>query len=174
MSTLLTILVVILAVWAMIVASLLLAVRLRSHSSNPASPTQSTTPIQTSDETVLKMMTAMNSAWGAQMEATRQMVSDLTLGRESQSQTGMPETWQMQSARPIDYDDDSTPLSPGIEAVLEREEHETEHHRLQTERRELQEQLAEKQAELDRLTLEQSSETGPWSNGSDPKHARTD
>ena len=120
------------------------------------------------------MMTTALEAMTKESEATRKMVVDLTQGRESLSPTSTLETWQMQSARPIDYDDDSTPLSPGIEAVLDREETETEQARILREREELQERLIEKQAEMDRLTLESSSEEGPWTNGDSPRHARTD
>ena len=150
---------------------LLIAARLKSHSSTPPSPTPSTTPTPISEEVALKLMDSMAKTFSDQMRETRQMVVDLTQGRESQSQTGTPETWPMQSEKPLAFDYDSTPLSAGIEAVLEREEMETEQARIRRERADLQEQLIEKQAELDQFNLEQSSQEGPWSNGSGPEHA---
>ena len=116
----------------------------------------------------------MAKTFTTQMEQTRQMVVDLTQGRESERTTGTPETLPTQSERQITYDYDSTPLSQGIEAVLAREKAETEQARILREREELQEQLIEKQAELDRSRLEQSSQEGPWSNGDNPMHARKD
>jgi hypothetical protein len=121
------------------------------------------------------MMSTALEAMTKESEATRRMVIDMTQGRESQSPISTPETWPTPNERLSAFDYDSTPLSPGIEAVIEREESETEQARILREREELQELLIEKQAEMDRLTLEQSSDPGPWSsNGSDPKHARTD
>lgn len=105
-------------------------------------------------------------------ETMRQMALDLTQGRESQQPTTTPETWPTLNEKQIEYDYDSTPLSTGIEAVLEREDQEiqeTEQRRLMRERAELQAQLVETQSEMDRLGLEDSS-PGPW-NGSSPKHA---
>lgn len=175
MNALLTVLIVMACLLAMAIWMLLIAARLKSHSSSRPSPTQSTTPTPTSDDPALALMKAMNEAWSKQMEQTRQMVVDLTQGRESQRPTGTPETWPMPSEKLLDFDYDSTPLSPGIEAVLEREENETEQARILREREELQEQLIEKQAEMDRLHLEQSSQEGPWSsNGDNPSHAKTD
>lgn len=92
------------------------------------------------------------------------LVVDLTQGRESPQTNGSQETWPTLNERPSEYDYDSTPLSPGIEAVLAREEHETEQARLLREREELQRTLIEKQSELERLNLEQSS-PGPWDQG---------
>jgi hypothetical protein len=173
-TALLTVLIVMVCLAAMTIWILLIAVRLKNRSSTPPSPTQSTTPTPTSDEVALKMMETLNSAWAQQMHETRQMAIELTQGRESPNQIGTQETWPMQSERPIAFDYDSTPLSAGIEAVLEREDKETEQARILREREELQEQLIDKQVELDQFNLEQSSQEGPWSNGSDPRHARTD
>lgn len=111
----------------------------------------------------------MAKAMTESMQTMRELVVDLTQGRESQRPTGTPETLPTYSEKQIEYDYDSTPLSPGIEAILEREEEETEQHRLLREREELQRELIEKQALLDRETLPDQS-PGPW-NGSSPKHA---
>lgn len=166
-----------------IVAAALLAIviwlgvglaRLKSLTSTPPSPIRNGTATQISEEVALKLMDSMAKTFTTQMEQTRQMVVDLTQGRESQSPTGTQETWPTQNERPPVFDYDSTPLSPGIEAVLAREETETEQARILREREELQEQLIEKQAELDRSRLEQSSQEGPWSNGDNPSHARKD
>ncbi len=174
MSTFWTILIVLAAATAMTTWVLVIAAHFKSRSSTPPSPTPSTTPTPISEEVALKLMDSMTKAFSEQMRETRQMVVDLTQGRESQSPTGTQETWPTQSERPIAFDYDSTPLSAGIEAVLEREEMETAQARILREREELQERLIETQAEMDRLRLEQSSQEGPWSNGSDPAHARTD
>ena len=103
----------------------------------------------------------------------RELASELTLGRESQQTNGTQETPPIWNAKQIEYDYDSTPLSPGIEAILERESEETEQHRLLMEREELRERLVEKQAEMDRLNLESSSE-GPWTpqESFTPRHAK--
>ena len=87
----------------------------------------------------------------------RELASELTLGRESQQTNGTQETPPIWNEKQIEYDYDSTPLSPGIEAILERESEETEQHRLLMEREELRERLVEKQAEMDRFNLENSS-----------------
>ena len=175
MNTLLTILIVLACLIAMTMWGLIIVARLKSRSSTRPSPTQSTTPTLISEEVALRLLDSASKAFSEQMRETRQMVVDLTQGRESASQTGMPETSPTWNERPIAFDYDSTPLSAGIEAVLEREEMETAQARILREREELQERLIEKQNELDRLQSETSSEDpGPWSNGSDPAHARTD
>ena len=114
----------------------------------------------------------MAKAMTDSMREMREMVVDLTQGRESQRVTGSPETSQMWNEKQIEYDYDSTPLSPGIEAVLEREMSETEEARLLREREELQRQLIEKQNEMERATLPDPS-PGPW-NGSSPRHASSE
>jgi hypothetical protein len=168
MTTLLTVLIVMACLWAMTLATLAFVLRLRSRSSTPPSPTPPTTPTPTSVDPVSTMAKMAADS----METMRQMALDLTQGRESLQPTTTPETSQTWSEKPIGFDYDSTPLSPGIEAVLAREEEETEQHRLLREREELQALLVEKQTEMDRLGLEDSSE-GPW-NGSSPKHANSE
>ena len=175
MTTLLAVLIVMACLWAATIWMLLGVLRLRNRSSTRRSPTQSTTPTPTSDAVALKMMETMAQSFEASTKEMRGLVVDLTQGRESQRTSGEVETPPILSEKQIVYDYDSTPLSPGIEAVIAREDQETEQARILREREELQELLIEKQAEMDRLTLEQSSDPGPWSsNGSDPKHARTD
>jgi hypothetical protein len=169
-TTFLVILIATVCLWAMVVATLLIVVRLRNRLSTPRSPTQSTTPTPTSDELVYKMMETMKAAYTDSTREMHEMVVDLTQGRESQSPSGQPEILLTPNERLSDYDYDSTPLSPGIEAVIERESQETEQLRIAREREELQRQLMEAQAELDRFDLESSSESGPW-NGQSPRHA---
>jgi hypothetical protein len=103
------------------------------------------------------MIETMAKSQADSIHEMRMMVADLTLGRESPNPTGQPETLPTWNERPSEYDYDSTPLSPGIEAVGAREEAEKEQERLLREREELQRSLIEKQNELDRFDLETSS-----------------
>jgi|SRR5208282_497726 len=144
--------------WAMTVWIAVIVARVRSRSSTRRSPIPPTTPTPTSDTVV--MMETMAKMHSDSMK----LVVDLTQGRESPQTNGSQETWPTLNERPSEYDYDSTPLSPGIEAVLAREEQETEQARLLREREELQRTLIEKQSELERLNLEQSS-PGPWDQG---------
>ena len=171
MEAFLTALITTACLWAILVWIFLIVSRLKNRSLMRPSPTQSTTPTPTSDELVLKMMETMSKTYSESTKEMHQMVVDLTQGRESASPTGTPETSPIWNERPIAFDYDSTPLSPGIEGVLAREEEESEQARLLRERDELQRQVMERQEELDRFDLEQSSESGPWNNGAGPKHA---
>lgn len=170
MTTALTVLIVTASLWAMVVATLLIVARLKSRSSTNPSPTPSTTPTPTSDASVqmLKMMSDFMKDTTTQF---RETLVDLTQGRESPNQTGETETSPIWNERQIVYDYDSTPLSAGIEAVLERENQETEQARILRERDALQRDYIEAQAKLESFDLETSSETGPW-NGSNPQHAK--
>jgi len=166
-------LIVLVALAAMVIWLGWVVAHLKNHLSTPPSPTPSTTPTPSSDDVALKMMTTALQAMSTESEATRQMVVDLVQGRPQQMTTGTRETEQTPSELPLIYDYDSTPLSPGIEAVLAREDEETsetlERRRLQMERADLQERMMETQAKLDHDTLVQSS-NGSTSE-SHPRHA---
>ena len=137
--------------WAATLWMLNIVVRLRNRSSTRRSPTQSTTPTPTSDDLALKMMTTALDAMKHESEQTRLMALDLTQGRESANQNGPTEIWPTPSEKQIVYDYDSTPLSPGIEAVLAREDSESQHEATLRERALLQEQMMEAQAKLEHL-----------------------
>ncbi|MDA4132783.1 MAG: hypothetical protein OK454_06630, partial [Thaumarchaeota archaeon] len=87
----------------------------------------------------------------------------LILGREapSESSNGQPPSWQMPQTV---YDAESTPLSPGIEAVMMRESEEDQLAVSLRERAALQERMRELQEEENRQaqrTSEDSSQE-PW------------
>ena len=169
MTTLLAVLIVMACLWAATIWMLLGVLRLRNRSSTRRSPTQSTTPTPTSDAVALKMMETMAQSFEASTKEMRGLVVDLTQGRESQRTSGEVETPPILSEKQIVYDYDSTPLSPGIEAVIAREDQETEQARILREREELQRQLRERQAALDEFDLSTQSESGPW-NGAVGDH----
>ena len=146
------------SLWAMTVWGAIIYVRLKSRSSTPPSPTPPTTPTPTSPD-VVAVMAKMMADTTRQM---REMALGLTLGRESPSPNGQQETEPIWNGKQIEYDYDSTPLSPGIEAVLERENEETEQARLLREREELQRALIETQREWERSQLSDQSNPGPW------------
>jgi hypothetical protein len=104
------------------------------------------------------MMKTMAETFQASMREMREMVVDMTQGRPSVNGTGPMETSQIQNENLIDYDDDSIPTHPGIEAVLEREATETVQAALLREREESQRQLMETQERLRQLESEISSE----------------
>jgi hypothetical protein len=179
----LTVAVTLAALAAMVVWGAWVIVHVKNLTSTPPSPTPSTTPTPASDDVALKMMTTALHAMSTESEATRQMVVDLVQGRPLPTTTGPSETAPTLNELPLIYDYDSTPLSPGIEAVLAREEAETteahEQARLRTERIALQEKMMQAQANLDRFESGQSSPQGePSSNGSSnetsPRHAASD
>ena len=156
-TTLITILVVMACLWAMTCWALFVVARVRNRSSTRRSPTPNTTPTPTSDDLATKMIETMAKTQTDSIREMRQMVVDLTQGRESPSPNGERATAPMPIERPLTFDYDSTPLSAGIEAVLAREAEETEQARLLREREELQALLIEKQTELDRASLAESS-----------------
>jgi len=163
-TTLVTVLIVMACLWAMTIWALLITARVRNRSSTRRSPTPSTTPTPTSDEVVSTMERMAKDS----LTQMRELALDLTQGRESAQTNGTTETPPIWSVRQSEYDYDSTPLSPGIEAVLERELEETAQARLLREREELQRHLLEKQAEMDRLASEPSLQQGPWNAVEEP------
>jgi hypothetical protein len=104
------------------------------------------------------MMKMMTETFQSSLKEMRAMVVDMTQGRESPSQNGHSEILQTSNASTIDYDDDSIPTHPGIEAVLEREATETVQAALLREREESQRQLMETQEKLRLLESEISAE----------------
>ena len=138
----LTILVVVACLWAMTCWALFIQSRVKSRTSTPPSPTPPTTPTPPSDTVPTQMIEMMAEQNRASMQTMKDLVIDLTQGRESQSPIGTPETSLTQNENSLVYDYDSTPLPPGIEAVLAREETEGEQARLRKERDALREVLA--------------------------------
>ena len=67
------------------------------------------------------MMKMMAETFQSSVREIREMVVDMTQGRPSPNQNGHSEISQTLNENLIDYDDDSIPTHPGIEAVLERE-----------------------------------------------------
>lgn len=111
-------------------------------------------------------MTRMTiEAMSRQMEETRRMVTDLVVGPAQR--TGQQETRPTSIERPKSYDSDSTPLDPGIEAVLRRESEETLEDSLLSERRHWQvkfAELEERNRELELETLREAGSPGPWND----------
>lgn len=151
----------ILAAALALTVGLLFAGRWRNRTSTPPSPTPPTTPTPTSATSETQMVTTMAQTFTAALAEMRGMVVDMTQGRVGQPVTSMQETPQMSNESSLTFDYDSTPLAPGIEAVLAREDNENEQARLLRERAALQSHLLDVQEEMDRLGLEDSSRT-PW------------
>lgn len=130
----------------------------RNRSSTRDSPTPSTTPTPTSPD-VVTLMTMMKEMTETRDKEISRLVTSLVFGVQPQPTTGLQETSPTPNDLLTNYDDDSIPLSPGIEQILDREANETVLGALQKERRELQEHIAElQQARLDQLASEDSSQ----------------
>lgn len=151
---------------AMVVWLANIVVRGPSPSSTPPSPTPPTTPIPPSDTLATQMVTTMAETMRETISEMRGMVVDMTQGR-SQQPTTTPEMQPMSNGNSLVFDYDSTPLPPGIEAVIEREETETEQGRLLRERDELQRALRLKQEEMLHFTSQDSS-SEPWMTSPQP------
>ena len=145
-----------------------------SPSLTPSSPSPPTPPIPLSD--ILTMMGSMmmmcqttletvTSMFQAERAETRQLVLDILQGRQVPL-IGLTETTSMSSGESLNFDYEQTPLPSGIEAVLERENQETqEFQELQhsmRQRQALLERMAESQAELDQSSASETSSVGPW------------
>ena len=127
-----------------------------SPSSTPSSPTPSTTPTPASADPLLELMRTTLQTTARMTEIAlsemRELAVTLMQGRPSPSQS----TSELQvPEQQTSYDYDSTPLPPGIEAVLVREENESAQAALMRERRELQTRLADLGMDLERLGLEE-------------------
>lgn len=154
-------LIVVASLWAMTISGGVFYARLRNRTSIPPSPTPPTTPTPVSDTSPTQMMTILAETFRASLSEMREMVVDMTQGRVSQRMNGERVTLPTPNESSIDYDDDSIPTHPGIEAVLAREANETELARLAREREELQRELMDKQDEMLRLQSDDSSGQ-PW------------
>ena len=130
---------------------------LRSRSLSPPSPTPTSMPEKPSEALIEKMMEMMRT----ERSEDRRLMETLVLGREVTSE---PSTMSSLTL-PMEFDYDSTPLPPGIEAVMSRE---AEEDLLEAGRRERDALLAKRQeleAEvLSRMAQGQSetSSPGPW------------
>jgi hypothetical protein len=126
----------------------------RNLSSRTPSPTPTSTPEKPDSSEapmveVMKMMTKLVETMVVGREPTESQISQISL----------PEM-------PTTFDYDSTPLSPGIEAQMEREMAENEEAVLLKERAVWQKRLAELQAEEMTRQAQNGSEDslpGPWS-----------
>jgi hypothetical protein len=128
----------------------------QSRSSSSPSPTPTSTPEKpaSSDDPMLKVM-----------EMMMKMMETMVVGREPTPAPGPPSPTSYPEM-PTTFDYDSTPLSPGIEAVLGREEEEDQQVVLLRERAALQARMAELQVEEMRRMERNGSEDslpGPWS-----------
>ncbi len=143
----------------------------QSPTSSPTSPTPSTPPTPISappDSTPFstEMWTSMMELMRSSLAEDRALVERLVLGRESPPTIYSSPPQQSWNEKPIGFDYDSTPLAPGIEAVLARETIENEQSRLLKERADLQAKLREMATEADRLGLEDFL-PGPWQGSDD-------
>jgi hypothetical protein len=107
------------------------------------------------------MMTMMTNLMTASQRETRELVTQLVLGRPGQT-ISEPETRPMLPESPVSWDYDLTPLDPGIEAVLEREQTESELAVGMRERAALQQRLSQLQEELITQEATQNLSPGPW------------
>ncbi len=127
------------------------------------SPTVTSTQPTPSDPLVemMKLMTTMMREEGKE---NRSLMELMMLGRPvTETET---ESSTFSKPQPMEFDYDSTPLSPGIEAVMERELEEDQQEVLMRERIALQERMRELQAEEMRLkghVESADSSPGPWS-----------
>ncbi len=149
----------------LLMAALLFLLLRRSPSLTTPSPTPTSTPPTPSDPVITMMMKTMEMM---EKEATenRRLVEILTLGRPPESLAPTETSSTSSIEQPGVYDPDSTPLSLGIEAILDREREEDEQLRLMRERAALQEKLRATTLEWQRLTDQSASEDsspGPWS-----------
>jgi hypothetical protein len=135
----------------------------RSHLLTRDSPTATSTQPTPSDPLV-EMMKMMTTMMREENKETRSLMELMMLGRP------VPESQETLSTfskpLPMEFDYDSTPLSPGIEAVMERELEEDQQEVLMRERIALQERMRELQAEEMRLkghVESADSSPGPWS-----------
>lgn len=93
----------------------------------------------------------------------RKMVETILVGRESLPTSNGQQPFSME--QPNLYDPESTPLSPGIEAVMYRESEEERLEVLQRERAVLQERMRELQEEENLQGRRESEDSSrePWS-----------
>lgn len=144
-----------------------------SRLSKPPTPTPTSTPSTPSETVELAklMMTMMQD----QAKENRHLMETLMLGREQVETTTPPSSTSL--SEPLTtFDYDSTPLSPGIEAVLDREVEEDQQALLLRERRVLQERLSTLQEEeLKMMALNGSEDSlpGPWSEPEEPSESPT-
>jgi hypothetical protein len=129
-----------------------------SRMSKRDTPTPTTRQEDSTSE-ILTTMTSLMTTWAKEQ---RDLVTTLVLGREQPppiSPLAMP---SMLNGKAVAFDYDSTPLAPGMEAILERETEETEQARLARERTVLQNRANELLEEWSKLEKEDS--------GSSPRH----
>lgn len=140
------------------------------------SPTRSSSPTPTSDDSATSLIPTISEMFVDLQRETTNLVVTLIQGRESQPPTMPTETELTESVRPNVSDFDTGPTSPGIEAVEQREAEEALLEASLRERRVFQERMREverlEQEKLQILSdLEQSS-PGPW-NGQAVDHDLT-
>lgn len=137
--------------------------RPRNHSSTRRSPTPTSTPSTPSVDPTTELMTRMLTTMETQATENRRLLEIMMVGREpSPTPEDLP---TFSRPQPMEYDYDSTPLSPGIEAVIAREVEEDQLAVLMRERIALQERMREIQADQERLTTQSTlddSSPGPW------------
>lgn len=128
-----------------------------SRMSRKDTPTPSTRPV----EPISEVMTMMSSMMTTFLDTMERQVTTLVLGREQPPQTLQMVTPPMPNGKAIDYDDDSIPLSPGIQAAMGREAEETEHQRFLRERSVLQSRITDLLQEAERMDLDDSTGFSP-------------
>ena len=149
--------------WAILSLSAVTALLTLSLWWRTASPTRNMKAIPTSSAS--ESSTNSSTMMGVALAEMKDLALSLVQGR-SQVPTTPTGTEPTTSERSSTYDYDQTPLSPGIVAVEQREADEALQERLQTERRvfeqrrrELEQQISERQAILTDL---EASSPGPW------------
>lgn len=132
-----------------------------SPSSTTPSPTPTSTPPTPSDP-LLEMTKMMMMTMAKESAENRKLMETMMLGREQPPTE--PQLSTFSNEPPMAYDPDSTPLAPGIEAILAREVEEDEQLRLMKERAALQARMQELILQQEKLEREpEDSLPGPWS-----------
>jgi hypothetical protein len=136
----------------------------KSRSSKTPSPTATSMPPMPLADPMVQMMQMLTRTMAEESTRNKEFLEKMILG-PPQIQTSTPSTPSLDEV-PTTYDYDSTPLPPGIEAVISRELEEDQQDRLQTERAVLQARLAELQAQ-EMSNQAHDSSPGPWSQTQD-------
>jgi len=141
----------------------------RNRSLKMHSPTRTSTPSKPSEvDPLLELTREMMATMREENQGTRTLMENLMLGRGQSSTFPRDESSTLSPTELGIYDPDSTPLSPGIEAIMERETEEDQLELSMRQRAELQDMLREKAAELHALQLTDQSTSEdfspePWS-----------
>jgi hypothetical protein len=161
------------SLWLATMVLLVFGPHLRSRLLKTPSPTPTSLPPMPKEEPMVQMMQMMTRMMETSQRENRELLEMVMFGKEMPPSTNSTISSPEQ---PSTYDPESTPLSPGIEAVISREMEEDQEDRSRTERAALQQRLAELQAEeLSRMAQNGSEDSlpGPWSRTPEESDTQT-